>query len=280
MKVHGIITSFEGGQAIIGSIRERRIPAVVGLAPYRQEYYRGQLSDKWNLKSSISRLATTAEEIKALEQKLMASFKDRMKETKQLDKLLIHENPDAYQNEWSLLSQAQHIGIPTRLMDWTLSAEVGLYFAVDDPKFDDQDGQYWVIYVPQEKILIDGKPYKGYNKSTVADIEETIFINPSFYQMGDDRQALGEVRRARQHGKFSMQSYENCLVGMDQQSEFQQDYYQYPGTVIEKYIIPAEFKAQLRLDLISRGYTGEFLSGNDDADINAVRDYCKFLVGK
>ncbi len=105
-------------------------------------------------------------------------------------------------------------------MDWTLSAEVGLYFAVDDPKFDDQDGQYWVIYVPQEKILIDGKPYKGYNKSAVEAIEGTIFINPSFYQMGDDKQALGEVRRARQHGKFSMQSYENCIVGMDQQEEF------------------------------------------------------------
>ncbi|MEI9808351.1 MAG: FRG domain-containing protein [Bacteroidota bacterium] len=79
-EIHGVITSFEDAQKIIGPIRERRAPAVVGLAPFLQEYYRGQLSDKWNLKPSISRLATTAEEIKALEQKLMTAFKERMKE--------------------------------------------------------------------------------------------------------------------------------------------------------------------------------------------------------
>ena len=45
MKIHGIITSFEDAQAIVGPIRERRIPALIGFAPFRQEYYRGQLSD-------------------------------------------------------------------------------------------------------------------------------------------------------------------------------------------------------------------------------------------
>ena len=278
MKVHGVITSFEEAQAIIKKIRERRIPGTVGLGPYRQEYYRGQLSNAWHLKPGITRTLTTADEVKRFEKKLMDEFKIKMTETKQLDKLLTHKHPIAYQNEWALLSQAQHYGIPTRLMDWTLNAEVGLYFAVDNDKYDDQDGQYWVIYVPQEKILIDGNPEKGYYHSRIEQLNGTLFINPSFYQHENSEQAIAEVRRARQHGKFTLQDYDKCTTGMDEQEEFNRDYFSYPGTVIEKYLIPAKYKAQLRLDLISKGFHGEFLYANDDAEINKVRDYCRSLL--
>lgn len=280
MKVHGVITSFEEAQVIIKEIRERRIPGTVGIGPYRQEYYRGQLSDAWNLKPSITRMLKSAVEVREMEKKLMAEFNAKMTETKQLDKLLVHNPPIAHQNEWALLSQAQHYGIPTRLMDWTLNAEVGLYFAVDNEKFDDQDGQYWVIYVPQEKILIDGNPAKGYYHSNIDEINGTLFINPSFYQSENSQEAIAETRRARQHGKFTIQDYEKCIVGMDEQPEFNQDYFNHPETVIEKYLIPAEFKPQLRLDLISMGFHGEFLYANDDAEINKVRDYCKSLIVK
>lgn len=162
MKIHGIITSFEDAKIIIKKIRERRIPGSLGIGPYRQEYYRGQLSNNWNLKSSIARDLSSAEEVKILERKIIEEFERQMKETNQLHKLLIHKDPIAHQNAWSLLFQAQHYGVPTRLMDWSLSAEVGLYFALDNSAFDDVDGQYWVIYMPQNKILIDNNSMKDY----------------------------------------------------------------------------------------------------------------------
>ena len=278
MKIHGIITSFEEAQKIINGIRERRIPGVLGMGPYRQEYYRGQLCAEWNLKPSITRSLKTGDEVKHYEKLLLDTFKNKMIETKQLNKLLIHELPDGYQNEWALLSQAQHYGIPTRLMDWTLKAEVGLYFAVDDSKFDFQDGTFSVIYVPQEKILIDNSPERNYNHYPLDKIEGTLFINPAFYQHNNSEETVAERRRARQHGKFSIQAYNKAITGIDDQEEFCNDYFKDPNTVIEQYLIPAKYKAQLRLDLISQGIFGEFLYFNEDSEINKVRDYCKSLL--
>jgi hypothetical protein len=45
------------------------------------------------------------------EKLLLDASKNKMHETNQLNKLLVHESLDAYQNDWALLSQAQHYGI-------------------------------------------------------------------------------------------------------------------------------------------------------------------------
>jgi FRG domain len=46
-------------------------------------------------------------------------------------------------DEWEWLFLMQHHGVPTRLLDWTESPLVGLYFAVDSNL--DQDGALWCL---------------------------------------------------------------------------------------------------------------------------------------
>ncbi|MBL7724767.1 MAG: FRG domain-containing protein [Chitinophagaceae bacterium] len=279
MTIHGTITSLEDFNKIISEIRHRRaITQAYGL-PFRQEFCRGQLDVNWLIKPSLTRNLKTPEIVEKAENEILELFKKEIEANKCAHRIFLHNDPYAFQNDWAWLSQAQHYGIPTRLLDWTLKPEVALYFAVDNSKFDDTDGQFLVMYVPINEVKTESSKFKQYFDTHPKSISETWFLNPSFYQHDNHDDTTAEVRRARQHGKFTMQTFEKSLLGLDEQKEFHIPWHENLETfTIEKYIIPANAKPQLRLDLISDGWHGEFLYANDDPIINSIQVKCKQLL--
>ncbi len=101
--------------------------------PGETVWFRGQENKEWKLRPSIARhdkgIAAEVMLIKRFTQNAMP--------------YLEHKRPKT-ESEWLFLMQ--HYGVPTRLLDWTESPLVGLYFAVQqNPAEDEYDGSLWCL---------------------------------------------------------------------------------------------------------------------------------------
>jgi hypothetical protein len=99
---------------------------------YRSQFvYRGLANESWKLETSLIRLGGDYEK---LEWALLRNF-------------IRHAEPGTIlsDNLWVRLAIAQHHGLPTRLMDWTVSPQVALHFATAELEHYDKDGVIWCI---------------------------------------------------------------------------------------------------------------------------------------
>jgi hypothetical protein len=56
-------------------------------------------------------------------------------------------------NDWEILSVAQHFGLPTRLIDWTSNPLVGLWFAFEKEKDNDENRVVWGLVVDNDTLV-------------------------------------------------------------------------------------------------------------------------------
>ena len=92
-------------------------------------WYRGQSKDIWQLEPSLARIQGGLQQ----ERNLLARFKQNAS-------LLLQPLPSS---DWEWLTIMQHHRIPTRMLDWTESPLVALYFAIIDHL--DCNGSLWIL---------------------------------------------------------------------------------------------------------------------------------------
>jgi len=97
--------------------------------------YRGLANEGWGLETSLKRLGPHGGKV---EGPLLRNFTKYAKPG---------EIPSA--NLWFRLAVAQHHGLPTRLMDWTVSPKVAAHFATYEEEHYDKDGVIWCADVVQ-----------------------------------------------------------------------------------------------------------------------------------
>jgi hypothetical protein len=102
--------------------------------------YRGVASKAWGLETSLKRLGPHCAEV---ERPLLRSFaKYAQPGEVPSDKL------------WFCLAAAQHHGLPTRLLDWSVSPKVAVHFATAEEEHYDEDGAIWCADVAAARQIL------------------------------------------------------------------------------------------------------------------------------
>jgi hypothetical protein len=136
-----------------------------------------------------------------LQTRIEDKFKDKMKANLsaqrmiELFKMLIIEkgfqdkiyrddfkyNTTNFKNDWLLYFQAQHLGIPTLLMDWSIDWKKALYFSVFDLHNQKKSGSLWVFNVKGFTYNDDSFNSKSIYHTNPFDYrEQPRIINPCF----------------------------------------------------------------------------------------------------
>jgi hypothetical protein len=111
-------------------------------------WFRGHSRSSWKLVPGFHRVSKPTSE-----RNLINRFRQNAN-------LLVEQSP---RSDFDWLFLMQHYGVPTRLLDWSESPLVGLYFAVTSNQND--DGTLWIL-----------KPLE-LNRQTTADPGDTAFIS-------------------------------------------------------------------------------------------------------
>src|SRR5271156_2895396 len=99
-------------------------------------WFRGQSDSTWALRPSMYRYSPLKRHIRALEDEIRQEFVVRAPSL----------GPERPQNSWEWYFLMQHCGAPTRLLDWTESALIALFFAVKgNAAGNNTDAAVWIL---------------------------------------------------------------------------------------------------------------------------------------
>lgn len=214
-------------------------------------WYRGQRIHSWDLQPKVFRSGTQYGE-RDLTNRFRALSRSR------------HVEVPAYDQYGPYLALMQHYGLPTRLLDWSTSPLIALYFAIERYMYGDiasEDAAVWILdpYVQNISDLgepttpsIEGWSVRKFLRPAFTDLSPSSrgFRNdPNDYLKDDDELVCAvmapesDIRIFVQQGCFTIHTSPKAMQSRNGAS-----------SVLEKIRIPAESIGQLAEELACCGF--------------------------
>jgi len=239
------------------------------------EHFRGQSHNKYKLLSGLGRYGFAIEKLIEGEKNIFREFKYQI-ESGIFEFIQVPFYPEKfpYKKDWFHLFQAQHIGLHTRMTDWTMNFEVALYFCVEDENNFGIDGQFWYFCVPPEFICNSFSPN---NLKSIYDThpfsnEKNLMINQPFYQNESEIKKIAEDRRFNQSGRFFIQASSKIKTPLEEQEDLK--------PYLQKFIVDGKSKESIKNELIERGITKEFIYPAENLNIKKKINCLNKLINK
>ena len=219
-------------------------------------WYRGHSVKDWELVPSVQRGNYKNEKV---EQYLVNDF--FMKSS-----ISMKSRPDEYVTGWMTLMQ--HYGLPTRLLDWSASPLVALFFATNDyKKYKNEDGCIWILR-PGRLNELEGFGSYIYpmDKQRVIDM-----LRPAFHahQMNEDvkdkiiacRPVEYDMRVYTQQSAFTVHNTNRKIEEVNDPN------------ILSQYIIPAESKENILMELKILGITLSNIYPDNEHIAKELKDF-------
>lgn len=235
------------------------------------ENYRGHGLRDYKLLSGIGRYNFENYDLQLKEKCLYQSFIEGVEkgEINAVRQPFKDADDSVLRNLWYTLFQAQHLGLKTRLMDWSIGWETSLLFAVENEKHFGKDGSFWIFICQKENL------FNADNINEITSVEPLEFtgnamINSPLYLFDNVFDIIGEKRIGRQSGRFWIQSIEKSKIQLDEQPEFSKH--------LIEIIIDGDSKAEIKKELTKMGNTLDWNYYRKDetieANINIINENC------
>lgn len=225
------------------------------------KYYRGESKlFKKPITCGICRSSKDIEKIRKYEKLIFNEFVSEvvLKEASIQKKF---SDSYSYENEWNYLFQGQHLGLHTRLVDWTVDWKIALLFAVNEWSNDCKDGHFWIFNCPENVKVNLNTNDDIYNKS-VFDLDESYMINPVLYHHeNEEYDYIGRRRMNRQFGRFFIQPLVESIKPLNKRKIFKRR--------LTHLIIDSESKPKIRKELVKEGcYLSDWIYYKNDCFIS------------
>ena len=231
---------------------------------YRSEQYFG-----WDITPGLFRgpgARFSPQQGKDLERQAVADY-EQMVITKlgsQVFRDLFDHHPNG--KKWDLLFQAQHCGLRTSLVDWTMYIMPSLFFGIEESKnltIENADGQVWAFMVNETQLLTSDvhPPGDNYLNHDPFNLTRGFMTNVPVY-LDNLEERICEQRISRQGGRFWASSNASCNIPVNKQPDV--------APQLFRFRIPASCKLTIRKELDKFGINHANTYVKESADHDSI----------